>query len=116
MTNTAMLILISYSLVLVLLLIYCMHRYYLIYLYFRYKKYRPQSAALGRLPPVTVQLPIYNEMYVVHRLMEAICRLDYRIELLEIQVLDDSTDETRDIAERAVNRFAANGVDLKYYH
>jgi cellulose synthase/poly-beta-1,6-N-acetylglucosamine synthase-like glycosyltransferase len=116
MTNTAMLILGSYSLVILLLLTYCMHRYYLIYLYFRHKKYQPQSGALLPLPSVTVQLPIYNEMFVVDRLVETICQLDYPRELLEIQVLDDSTDETRYIAECAVRRFAAHGVNLKYYH
>jgi hypothetical protein len=56
------------------------------------------------LPVVTVQLPIYNEMYVADRLIEAVCRLDYPRELLEIQVLDDSTDETCEIAELAVRR------------
>src|SRR5213076_1256342 len=68
------------------------------------------------LPVVTVQLPIYNEMYVADRLIDAVCRLDYPSELLEIQVLDDSTDETQDIAERAVRRHAAAGVDIKYFH
>ena len=68
------------------------------------------------LPRVTVQLPIYNEMYVADRLIEAVCRIDYPRERLEIQVLDDSTDETRSVAELAVRRFAAQGVDIKYYH
>ena len=73
-------------------------------------------AALDELPIVTVQLPIYNEMYVVERVIDAACRLDYPSHLLEIQVLDDSTDETRPIAELAVRRRAAQGVDIKYFH
>ena len=55
-------------------------------------------------------------MYVADRLIESVCRLDYPRELLEIQVLDDSTDETRSIAEMAVRRFAAEGIDIKYFH
>ena len=71
---------------------------------------------LDPLPRVTVQLPFYNEMYVVDRLIDAVCQMDYPRELLEIQVLDDSTDETRQIAELAVRRRAAQGFDIKYLH
>ena len=55
-------------------------------------------------------------MYVVDRLVDAVCKLDYPRELLEIQVLDDSTDETQEIAELAVRRYAAHGIDIKYIH
>src|SRR5262245_18295602 len=72
--------------------------------------------ALDPLPAVTIQLPLYNEMYVADRLIEAVCAIEYPRELLEIQVLDDSVDETRAIAESAVRRFAAKGVDIKYFH
>src|SRR4029079_12689300 len=65
---------------------------------------------------VTIQLPIYNEMYVADRLIDAVCQLDYPAELLEIQVLDDSTDETRSVAERAVRRHADQGIHIKYLH
>ena len=61
-------------------------------------------------PVVTIQLPIYNEMYVVDRLVDAVCEIDYPRDRLEIQVLDDSTDETREIAELAVRRQAGRGV------
>jgi cellulose synthase/poly-beta-1,6-N-acetylglucosamine synthase-like glycosyltransferase len=67
-------------------------------------------------PAVTIQLPIYNEMYVADRLIDAVCQIEYPRELLEIQVLDDSTDETRSVAEQAVRRNAARGVDIKYIH
>ena len=63
-----------------------------------------------------MQLPIYNEMYVADRLIDAVCELDYPRELLEIQVLDDSTDETTEIAELAVRRHAARGFDITYLH
>jgi glycosyltransferase involved in cell wall biosynthesis len=65
---------------------------------------------------VTIQLPLYNEMYVADRLIAAVCAIDYPRELLEIQVLDDSTDETRGVADLAVRRFAAQGYDIKYIH
>jgi cellulose synthase/poly-beta-1,6-N-acetylglucosamine synthase-like glycosyltransferase len=68
------------------------------------------------LPRVTVQLPIFNEMYVADRLINAVAELDYPRELLEIQVLDDSTDETTEIAELAVRRLAARGFDIHYLH
>lgn len=72
-----------------------------------------EEADRGVLPCVTVQLPIYNELYVAERLIEAALRLDYPIERLEIQVLDDSTDGTRTIIDRAVMRGRAAGVDIR---
>src|SRR5213078_671590 len=97
---TETLILVLYFFVLSILAVYGWHRYYLVYLYMRYKDSQPvEPPALHPLPVVTVQLPIYNEMYVADRLIDSVCRLDYPRDLLEIQVLDDSTDETREIAE-----------------
>ena len=71
---------------------------------------------LAELPRVTIQLPIYNEMYVADRLIDAVCQIDYPRELLEIQVLDDSTDETTSVAElrRAPQRGA--GASTSRYH
>jgi cellulose synthase/poly-beta-1,6-N-acetylglucosamine synthase-like glycosyltransferase len=71
---------------------------------------------LDPLPVVTIQLPLYNEMYVADRLIEAVCRIEYPKDRLEIQVLDDSTDETGSIADLAARRFAAQGFDIKYFH
>src|ERR1700680_2105447 len=117
MTPVETLILAAYFFVLVILAVYGWHRYYLVYLYMKHKHEHPVPAgAFTQLPRVTVQLPIYNEMYVADRLIDAVCRLDYPRELLEIQVLDDSTDETREIAELAVRRHAAQGIDIKYFH
>src|ERR1019366_849207 len=101
MTPSETLILVSYFFVLSILAVYGWHRYYLVYLYMRHKDSQPaEPPALDPLPPVTVQLPIYNEMYVADRLIDSVCKLDYPRERLEIQVLDDSTDETRSIAEQ----------------
>jgi cellulose synthase/poly-beta-1,6-N-acetylglucosamine synthase-like glycosyltransferase len=68
------------------------------------------------LPHVTVQLPIYNERYVVKRLLNAVVALHYPKELLEIQVLDDSTDETTAIASRLVKRYKRQGFDIALLH
>src|SRR5882762_8252961 len=117
MSSTETLTLAAYFFVLIVLAIYGWHRYYLVYLYMRNKDKEPRSGPpLDPLPVVTIQLPLYNEMYVADRLIDAVCRLDYPRELLEIQVLDDSTDETCEIAELAVRRHAAHGIDIKYYH
>src|SRR4030088_3462143 len=117
MTPAETLTLAAYFFVLIILAIYGWHRYYLVYLYMKHRDKGPTAtAALDPTPVVTIQLPLYNEMYVADRLIEAVCQIDYPRELLEIQVLDDSSDETRSIADLAVRRFAAQGVDIKYYH
>jgi cellulose synthase/poly-beta-1,6-N-acetylglucosamine synthase-like glycosyltransferase len=116
MTTGETLVLATYFFVLVILAVYGWHRYYLVYLYMKNKDRHPEPAGLDQLPRVTVQLPIYNELYVADRLIDAVCQLDYPRDLLEIQVLDDSTDETRIVAERAVTRNAAAGVDISYIH
>jgi cellulose synthase/poly-beta-1,6-N-acetylglucosamine synthase-like glycosyltransferase len=117
MTPSETLILAAYFFVLIVLASYGWHRYYLVYLYMRNRNNGAKPGApLDPLPVVTIQLPLYNEMYVADRLIESVCRMAYPREKLEIQVLDDSTDETRGIAELAVRRFAAEGVDIKYLH
>ena len=117
MTSPDALVLVSYFFVLSILAIYGWHRYYLVYEYRKNRDRVPGPPPPMADPPVvTIQLPIYNEMYVVDRLVDAVCEMDYPRDRLEIQVLDDSTDETRDIAELAVRRHAARGVDIKYLH
>ncbi len=117
MTLAETLILASYFFVLIILAFYGWHRYYLVYMYMRNRDKQPRAGAqLSPLPVVTIQLPLYNEMYVADRLVASVCEIDYPRELLEIQVLDDSTDETRGIAEATVRRFASQGFDIKYYH
>jgi cellulose synthase/poly-beta-1,6-N-acetylglucosamine synthase-like glycosyltransferase len=107
----------AYFFVLVILAVYGWHRYYLVYLYMRNKDRQPKPGPLqATLPIVTIQLPLYNEMYVADRLIDAVCRIEYPRDRLEIQVLDDSTDETGSIADLAVRRFAAQGFDIKYFH
>lgn len=72
----------------------------------------PRKEMSGPLPTVTVQLPIYNELYVAARVIEAAAQLDYPRNLLQIQVLDDSTDETITVVSEAVARARSRGVDI----
>jgi cellulose synthase/poly-beta-1,6-N-acetylglucosamine synthase-like glycosyltransferase len=111
-------LLIPYFFVLVLLAGYGMHRYILVYLYYKHKKNRTTDPAayFERLPRVTVQLPTFNEQYVVERLLDSICKLKYPREKLDIQVLDDSTDETVEVARNLVERYAALGNPISYHH
>src|SRR3972149_7969355 len=117
MTPVDTLILVCYFFVLSILAIYGWHRYYLVYLYMTHRDKAPQPPPdLDVLPPVTVQLPIFNEMYVADRLIDAVCEMDYPRELLEIQGLADSTEETTEIAELAVRRHAMRGFNINYLH
>jgi cellulose synthase/poly-beta-1,6-N-acetylglucosamine synthase-like glycosyltransferase len=107
--------LVAYYVVLTLLAVYGVHRAFMVSLYFRHRGDDPQPAGdLEPLPVVTVQLPLYNEVYVVERLLGAVMDLDYPKELLEIQVLDDSDDETREVARAAVERYRREGHDVVY--
>lgn len=114
-----------YSLAVIWLLLYGFNKYYITYLFLRnlgreaekdtcfleeFWKKTPESS----LPRVTTQLPVYNEKYVAERLLEAVVGLDYPKGLHEIQVLDDSTDETRDILARAVEKYHKAGYNIKH--
>ncbi len=111
-------LLIPYFIVLIVLAAYGAHRYWLVYLYYKHKKNKTSDPAayFDELPRVTVQLPIFNEQYVVDRLLDAVCKLDYPREKLDIQLLDDSTDETVDVARGLVERYAALGQPISYLH
>src|SRR6476646_5239211 len=96
---------------------YGIHRYSIIYLYFKNRHRKPSPASqFDSLPVVTVQLPIYNEIHVVERLLKAISELDYPKDKLEIQVLDDSTDETLEMTERMVAQLRERGFDAAVLH
>ncbi|HTP26043.1 MAG TPA: cellulose synthase family protein, partial [Anaeromyxobacteraceae bacterium] len=110
-------VIIAYIAVLLVLSVYGSHRYYMAYLYYRHKFRLPTPRArFESLPRITVQLPIFNEMYVVNRLIGAVCALEYPRHLLEIQVLDDSVDETRQIARACVDEWREQGIDITYIH
>ncbi len=107
-----------YFVVMILLSFYGVHRYTLCYQYFKYRKnYNPNPPRhFDDLPRVTIQLPIFNEQFVIDRLVEAVCGMEYPREKLEIQVLDDSTDETEQVASAIVDRYAALGHPIVYIH
>ena len=87
--------------------------------FWRYRKFIPEPKgkfAEEDLPLITVQLPLFNEMYVVERLVKAVTEIDYPREKFEIQVLDDSTDETVNLAEATVAKYAQQGFDIHYLH
>jgi cellulose synthase/poly-beta-1,6-N-acetylglucosamine synthase-like glycosyltransferase len=107
-----------YCLALGSLMVFSFHRFVVVYLYFKNRKASVPEPLIPdtNLPCVTVQLPVYNELYVVERLIRAVSAFDYPGHLLEIQVLDDSTDETTEIVDRCVAEQKARGVDIKAIH
>ena len=111
-------LLLPYFAVMIVLAIYGIHRYTMVYLYYKYRNnYHPDPPLhFDELPMVTVQLPIFNEQFVIDRLIEAVCAMEYPREKLEIQVLDDSTDETQQVAAGIVERYAALGYPIAYIH
>src|ERR1700730_3556211 len=110
-------VMLPYFFVMAILASYGVHRYALVY---HVSKNRKRVAGtppgISVWPKVTVQLPIYNERYVIERLIESVPQFDYPRELLDIQVLDDSTDETRQVARDCVERCQALGLPISYLH
>ncbi len=114
-----LLIIILYSVALGFIFLYCMVQLHLALRYTRWhrrNKVSPQQTPdmPAQLPVVTVQLPLYNEFYVTERLLDSIAALDWPKDRLEIQVLDDSTDESRDVAARKVAELQAKGYDVQH--
>jgi len=103
-----------YALIFLALFAYAVNFLYLTWTALRLPADRPVATASDALPRVTVQLPVFNEIYVVERAIEAAVRLDYPPDRLEIQVLDDSTDDTSELVERLVTRWQALGVDIRH--
>ena len=96
---------------------YGIHRYFIIYLFLKNRKRASQPMAqFDPLPRVTVQLPIFNEVYVVERLLKSVSELDYPRNLLQIQVLDDSTDDTRVITASCAEELRSRGFDVELIH
>jgi cellulose synthase/poly-beta-1,6-N-acetylglucosamine synthase-like glycosyltransferase len=107
-----------YVLVLLLIAIYGLHRYWLVYLYYRNRRHAVGDPPhrFDDLPRVTVQLPMFNEQYVAERIIDAACLLDYPREKLQVQVLDDSTDESSEIAVARCEYWQQRGMDIQYLH
>ena len=108
-----------YLVILIALAVYGFHRSSLVYLYYRYRDKQPVEAGkFAELPAVTVQLPLFNEMYVAERLLDAVAAIRYPRDRFQIQVLDDSTDETRDICRRKIAELIVRypDLDIEYVH
>jgi cellulose synthase/poly-beta-1,6-N-acetylglucosamine synthase-like glycosyltransferase len=112
-------VLILYFTILTILAIYGGYRVKQVIDFWRYRKLVPTPAghfAEDELPLITVQLPLFNEMYVVERLLKSVTEIDYPRDCMEIQVLDDSTDETVKLAEATVEQYRQAGFDIHYIH
>ncbi len=108
---------ILYYLILFVCAVYGIHRFFLLCLYYKYKRVNVKpKGSFPILPNVTIQLPIFNEMYVVERLLDATSTIDYPKEKMEIQVLDDSTDETSIILKKKVDELRRKGYSVTYIH
>jgi cellulose synthase/poly-beta-1,6-N-acetylglucosamine synthase-like glycosyltransferase len=110
-------VLIGYFLSLSILFIFGLHGFVMLYYHKKYKsvQHKPKTD-FEYNDIVTVQLPLYNEYYVVERLINAVCEMEYPKDKLEIQVLDDSTDETISITKRIVEEKKKLGFDIYYIH
>lgn len=112
-------VIIIYFTILTLLGVLGVYRIRMVWQFWRYRDMKPEPKrrfAESELPRITVQLPLYNELYVVERLIESVSQLDYPRHLLEIQVLDDSTDETKEITASTVEKYKAQGHDIIHIH
>src|SRR5437762_9186466 len=101
-----------YALMLLFFFVVSSNLVYMVILAWKSPPRHPKPAPLTDYPYVTVQLPIFNELYVIERLINAACQLDWPRDRLDIQVLDDSTDETKFVAARLVKRYAEAGVNI----
>jgi cellulose synthase/poly-beta-1,6-N-acetylglucosamine synthase-like glycosyltransferase len=108
-----------YLVILIALAVYGFHRSSLVFLYYRHRDKQPVEAGkFAELPAVTVQLPLFNEMYVAERLLDAVAAIRYPRDRFQIQVLDDSTDETRDICRNKIAELVVRypDLDIEYVH
>jgi len=110
-------VLIGYFFSLLILFIFGLHGFIMLYYHRKYKEihHNPKSN-FSCNDIVTIQLPLYNELYVVERLISEVCDIEYPKDKLEIQVLDDSTDETVNVAKRVVEEKRKQGFDISYIH
>lgn len=115
---TAKIILAIYGLCLLLIFFYSVLQLSLAVAYVRNRKKKKVQAVFdpATAPFVTVQLPMYNELYVADRIIETCAAFDYPTDKLQIQVLDDSTDETRDVIAKKVAEVAAKGINIQHVH
>ncbi len=117
---TAKIILVIYAICLVLIFFYSVLQLSLSVAYAKTRKKRAEERTpemdINKAPSVTIQLPMYNELYVAERIIESAAEFEYPRDKFEIQVLDDSTDETKDVIAKKVAQILAQGVNIKHIH
>jgi cellulose synthase/poly-beta-1,6-N-acetylglucosamine synthase-like glycosyltransferase len=110
-------ILFTYIGSLIVLFTFGSHGFIMVYYYLKYRHQRDDlTGELTEYPHITIQLPVFNEMYVVERLIKSTCEIDYPLDKLEIQLLDDSTDETVEIVDKIVKEYRLKGFDIVHIH
>lgn len=108
-------VLIGYFLSLTILFVFGLHGFIMIYYHKKYRDNNPvPKPQIDENSVITIQLPLYNEMYVAERLINAVCEIEYPKDKLEIQVLDDSTDETVSVVANSVEKKQNEGFDIKH--
>ncbi len=121
MALIANVLLLLYVLALIYIVAYCLLQFHLLYYYRKYHRLKRRNGhdeplSLDDPPVVTIQLPIFNERYVAERLIDNIVEMDYPNDRLEIQVLDDSTDDTIELTRKKVEEYQQKGFNIKLYH
>lgn len=119
MQSLALPFLIYYLSVVAVVCVYGLHRYWMVAAFLRSRRRKsggPQPSCLASLPAVTVQLPMFNEKRVAERIIQAACAINYPADRRQIQVLDDSIDESSEIARSCCERMRAAGHDIEYVH
>lgn len=108
-------VLVGYFLSLTILFVFGLHGFIMLYYHKKYRNNNPiPKPKIDENVVVTIQLPLYNELYVAERLINATCEIEYPKDKLEIQVLDDSTDETTEIVAKIVKQKQDEGFDIKH--
>ena len=111
-----LLILLVYGFFLVFIFLYSLIQLQLVFLYWKKKEVAvPDPVPPSEWPLVTIQLPIYNERYVVERLIKTVVKIEYPKDKFEIQILDDSTDETSQIIDQVVKDLIPSGVQINIF-
>ncbi|MEQ8472653.1 MAG: glycosyltransferase family 2 protein [Marinoscillum sp.] len=105
-------IIIGYAFALLIISVFSLEQLYLALVYRKARRIKQPAYELTNFPSVTVQLPVYNEKYVIERLIDSVSSLDYPLDKLEIQVLDDSTDETSRLIQEKITFWQTKGINI----
>lgn len=117
MSAFSVFIVVAHFFLLAILCLFGLHRISMIFRWFKYRKFKPKySKEYSELPKITVQIPLYNEKLVAKRIVDSIVLLEYPVERLQIQIVDDSTDNTKEIIAERVQHYQQLGVNIEHVH